>query len=58
MAANRQQIGENQQQIQANQQEIEATNKRFSELTDYDTKGELNVYFASGSTAMSENRKG
>jgi OmpA-OmpF porin, OOP family len=54
ITANQQQ---NQQQIAANQQEIQDTNKRFSELSDYDTKGELNVYFAAGSTAISAKDK-
>lgn len=53
IAANQQATAANQQAIAANQQEIEATNKRFSELTDYDTKADLNVYFASGSTKIS-----
>ena len=57
MASNRQQINANQDQIESSQQDIQATNKRFSELTDYDTKGELNVLFASGSTALSEKDK-
>jgi outer membrane protein OmpA-like peptidoglycan-associated protein len=51
--ANKEQIASNQQDINANRQEIEATNKRFSELSDYDTKATLNVFFASGSTSLS-----
>jgi outer membrane protein OmpA-like peptidoglycan-associated protein len=57
IASNKEQIGTNQQQIAANQQEIQDTNKRFSELSDYDTKGELNVLFAAGSTAISAKDK-
>jgi len=34
------------------QQEIAAVSKRFSELSDYDTKATAVVYFASGSTAI------
>jgi OOP family OmpA-OmpF porin len=54
IAANQQQ---NQQQIAANQKDIQDTNKRFSELTDYDTKGELNVYFAAGSITITAKDK-
>jgi OmpA-OmpF porin, OOP family len=50
-------IAANQQATAANQQEIEATNKRFSELSDYDTKAVVDVYFASGSTAISSTDK-
>ena len=46
-------IAANQQDIQANQQEIEAQTKRFSELSEYDTKAKAAVYFASGSTTIS-----
>ena len=53
IAANQQNIEANAQATAANREDIEATNKRFSELTDYDTKDTLNVYFASGSTALS-----
>jgi outer membrane protein OmpA-like peptidoglycan-associated protein len=49
IAANKGAIGANQQQIAANQQDV---NKRFSELSDYDTKGTATVYFATGSTAI------
>ncbi len=52
-AANQQQIANNQEQIEANQQDIQAANKRFSELSDYDTKGEAMVNFAVGSDAIS-----
>ena len=57
IASNQQNIAENQQAITANRKEVEATNKRFAELSDYDTKGELNVYFASGSTSLSATDK-
>src|SRR5271169_2990638 len=36
-AANREQISANQEQIEANQQDIQEANKRFSELSEYDT---------------------
>ena len=54
MAANREKIAANQEQISANQQDV---NKRFSELSDYDTKGDATVYFASGSTEISAKDK-
>jgi outer membrane protein OmpA-like peptidoglycan-associated protein len=52
-AANAAGIAANQQDIQSNQQEIEAQTKRFSELSEYDTKAKAAVYFASGSTTIS-----
>ena len=39
-ASNKEQISANQGQIAANQQHIEATTERFSQLSEYDTKGE------------------
>jgi len=50
IAANKVQIASNREAIDANQ---EAVNKRFSDLTDYDTKATVTVYFASGSTSIS-----
>jgi len=55
--ANRAQGEANYQDIQANQQEIEATNKRFSELSEYDTRGIATVYFASSSSSISDKDK-
>ena len=58
---NQQNIGENQQAIAANKQQISTNerevDKRFSELADYDVKADSNVYFASGSTKLSEKDK-
>jgi OOP family OmpA-OmpF porin len=54
LAANREKIAANQEQISANQQDV---NKRFSDLSDYDTKGDATVYFASGSTEISAKDK-
>jgi OmpA-OmpF porin, OOP family len=55
--ANKQNIETNQQNVAANKAAIDAnaaaTSKRFSELTEYDTKAELNVRFASGSAKLS-----
>jgi outer membrane protein OmpA-like peptidoglycan-associated protein len=64
IAANQQNIAENQQNIEANKQATSAnkaaidanaveTSKRFSELSEYDTKDQLDVRFASGSTTIS-----
>lgn len=51
-AANKVQIASNQQNISANQEDIAAANKRFNDLTEYDTKGTATVLFASGSAAI------
>jgi OmpA-OmpF porin, OOP family len=64
IAANQQNIATNKEGIEANQQNIAAnkttidanaaaTSKRFSELSEYDTKDQLDVHFASGSTKLS-----
>jgi OmpA-OmpF porin, OOP family len=52
-AANREQISANGEQIAANQQDIEATTKRFSELSEYDTKGTATLHFETGSYKLS-----
>jgi OmpA-OmpF porin, OOP family len=57
IAANKQAIANNQEQTDANQQQIEATTKRFSELTEYDTKGDLNIDFAVGKSIISVDGK-
>jgi OmpA-OmpF porin, OOP family len=54
VAANKVQIASNREAIDANQ---EAVNKRFADLTDYDTKATVTVYFTSGSTAISTKDK-
>jgi len=55
--ANKEGISANQQNIGANKAAIDAnaveTSKRFSELSEYDTKDQLDVRFASGSTVIS-----
>ena len=55
--ANKQTTAANQQNIAANKTAIDAnaveTSKRFSELSEYDTKDQLDVRFASGSTTIS-----
>jgi len=50
--ANKQNIQANKQNIEANDQEIAEASKRFSDLTEFDTKGEATVYFASGSKTV------
>jgi len=56
IATNQQNIAANQQATAANQATIDAnavaTSKRFSELSEYDTKGTLDVHFASGSAKI------
>ena len=54
ISASKVQIASNREAIDANQ---EAVNKRFSDLTDYDTKGTVTVYFTSGSTSISAKDK-
>jgi OmpA-OmpF porin, OOP family len=54
IAANKVQIASNRETMDANQ---EAVNKRFSDLTDYDTKATVAVYFTSGSTSISAKDK-
>jgi outer membrane protein OmpA-like peptidoglycan-associated protein len=56
-AANKQQIAANQEQIDANQQDIQQNTKRFSELSEYDTKGDAVVNFAVGSAVISAKDK-
>src|SRR5580700_2127524 len=55
--ANKQGIDANQQNIAANKTTIDAnateTSKRFSELSEYDTKDQLDIHFASGSITIS-----
>ena len=53
-AANAAGIAANQQQISANQQDIQATSQRFADLSEYDTKAKASVYFASGSSKISD----
>jgi OmpA-OmpF porin, OOP family len=54
IAASKVQIASNREAIDANQ---EAVNQRFSDLTDFDTKGTVTVYFSSGSTTISAKDK-
>src|SRR6516164_7742315 len=57
IATNQQNIATNQQATAANKATIDAnaveTSKRFSELSEFDTKGQLDVRFASGSAKIS-----
>lgn len=58
IAVNKQGVEANQQNIAANAASIDAnavaTSKRFAELSEYDTKDQLDVRFASGSTTISD----
>ena len=51
-AANKQEIAANQEQIDADQQKIQANTKRFSELSEYDTKADIGVNVAVGSSSL------
>jgi outer membrane protein OmpA-like peptidoglycan-associated protein len=53
VAANKEQGEANQEQIASNQQDIQDTTKRFSELSQYDTKSKAVVYFATSSSTIS-----
>ena len=53
VAVNQQNIATNKQGIEENAEEIEATQKRFSELGEYDVKAAATVHFAVGSTRIS-----
>jgi OmpA-OmpF porin, OOP family len=55
--ANKQGIAANQQQIAKVSSDEAALNRRFSELSDYDVKDTVTVYFAANSTALSANAK-
>ncbi len=52
-SANAAGIAANSQDIQATQADIEAQNKRFNDLSEYETKGNAVVYFSSGSSTIS-----
>jgi OmpA-OmpF porin, OOP family len=52
--ANKQNIASNKAAIDANSAEAAEASKRFSELSDYDTKAQLDIHFASGSSEISE----
>jgi OOP family OmpA-OmpF porin len=58
---NRQAISSNQQQITANQQEsekeIENVNKRFSDLSDYETKDTATLYYEVGASELNAKQK-
>ena len=51
ISVNEANIAANKGQIAANQEEV---SRRFSDLADYDVKGEFTVYFASGKSTVSE----
>jgi outer membrane protein OmpA-like peptidoglycan-associated protein len=57
LASQQQQISESQEDIEANQRDIAANSKRFSDLADYDIKGDLTVNFAVGSSTISADDK-
>ena len=55
--ANKQEITASQSDIAANQQDIEAANKRFSDLSEFDTKADIKVNFAVGKSVISASDK-
>jgi len=57
ISANQAATSANSQAISANQQQIEATTKRFSELSEYDTKADVKVNFAVGKSVISADDK-
>lgn len=57
IAANKEQIAATKERIGANEAEIESVSKRFSDLTEFDTKAEMSIYFTSGSKAISAKDK-
>jgi OOP family OmpA-OmpF porin len=56
-AANKEQITANREDIETSQQDIEAANKRFQELSEFDTKGDIKVNFAVGKSVISASDK-
>ena len=52
--ANKKNIASNKATIDANAAEAAEASKRFSELSDYDTKAQMDVHFGSGSSDISE----
>jgi OmpA-OmpF porin, OOP family len=57
LASQQDQIQQNKMATQANQQDIAENAKRFSQLADYDTKGEATVNFGVGSSTLSPDAK-
>ncbi len=61
IAANRREIDANRERIAANQANIEEvarnTAKRFSEMTDWEAKNQINVHFAVGDSTISPDHK-
>jgi OOP family OmpA-OmpF porin len=53
IASNKEQGEANQEQIASNQQDIQETTKRFSELSQYDTRSKAVLYFATSSSTIS-----
>ena len=55
--ANKERGEANQKQIAANQQDIQDTTRRFSQLSEYDTRSKAIVYFATSSSTISNKDK-
>ena len=50
-------VSANQEKVETNQADIQAANKRFTELSDWDTKGQAMMTFATGSATVSPEGK-
>jgi OOP family OmpA-OmpF porin len=57
IASNQSAIATNANDIATNQQEIQATNKRFSDLDDYNTKDSVTLYYGVGASNLNEKQK-
>jgi len=57
IASNQAAIASNQAAVAANEQETEAASKRFSELTDYETKADLTLYYPVDGSDLDEKQK-
>jgi outer membrane protein OmpA-like peptidoglycan-associated protein len=57
IASNQSAIASNASAISTNQQDIQATNKRFSDLDDYNTKESVTLYYGVGASELSEKQK-
>jgi outer membrane protein OmpA-like peptidoglycan-associated protein len=57
IATNAAGVSANQEKIATNQADIEQANKRFNDLTDWDTKGVAMMTFPTGSSTLSEDGK-
>ncbi len=57
IASNQTAIASNQTALATNEQEIEAASKRFTDLTDYETKADLTLYYPVDGSDLDEKQK-